>query len=244
MKIETTIKVGELLSVYLKKDNEIVKSWEYPILNTYTTTGRNYLRDKTTDPGSKYPIGSIGCNGTGASTISSTESNDLNSVAVATGTFPGSGSITGVTEFRLISSNGNTYSTSAVSSFTKPDGFELEVIWRSTISGWQPSGRRYLMNMLTGASDLPYSSLNAVGHMELDIGGGRTVTTTNSKPADYQGQYLGNFGYSGSVGTLINLESWVLFDGGYGIYSSSTMPTGFTMPTNATLQVTWTTTFG
>ena len=241
--INIKVRIVDQLAIRLLKDGKIVKEWKPKRGHTWLTDGKNYLRDMTTDPATKAPIAKMGTNGTGTSDVATTNSHLAAGKARFVGTWAASGAITNITFFYLKNATPVTYAEYPISSFSKPDGFSLEVTWDVTITGWDNGyGSQYLRNMISGVADAGYDAANKVGKMEFVIAGvSHTFTTTNSKPADAQARYIATAtGYTGAVdaGVWLHANS-PDYDLVYGAIASGIV---FNY-TSDKLEVTWDATF-
>ena len=127
------LRLGEEVIISLVKDGETLKVIRSPG-HTWTSTGLNFIRNWLIEEGTKIPPNSFTTNGSPASTISANAYNPgVSNVAGWKGTFGSSGAISGISTIRLMADQ-YTLSNYSVTSFTKPDGVELRLDWRTTIT--------------------------------------------------------------------------------------------------------------
>lgn len=123
-----------LLITMRREDGSIYRQWKEEA-HTWTTAGKTAVRDAIASGGFTV-IGWMHQNGTGGDdSITATPSTPSAFIARFTATWDASPAITGITQFaiRQTESGGN-MAEEAVSSFTKPNGISLEVVWETTIS--------------------------------------------------------------------------------------------------------------
>lgn len=131
--VKTRLVLRDRLVIKLKKNGKVLSRREVKG-KTWTSTGKNLVRDAMAD-GGFTAIGYMNCNGTGGTSQATTNSKPSDFISRHIATWPTSGAITGITEFRLRqTSGGSNLATVTVTSFDKPDGIELEVTWEVTVS--------------------------------------------------------------------------------------------------------------
>jgi len=127
------VQFEDVLMIKLRKDGKTVKEWSVKG-NTWTTTGREKIRDALCD-GGFTKISYMVANGTGGTEQPTTNSKPASNEARFVATWPASGAITNITSFSLRqTSGGPVLATVSVDTFSKPDGIELQVTWTTTIS--------------------------------------------------------------------------------------------------------------
>jgi len=126
------IGLGEEIRISLVKDGKTIRVFNTKG-HTWNSTGLHQIREWLRTGSANRP-NSLTTNGSGSPYVSANPYQPTEStVAGWKGTFSASGSITDISTISLCH-NGTAYSSSAVTTFTKPDGVEMRIDWRTTLS--------------------------------------------------------------------------------------------------------------
>lgn len=117
-----------------REDGSIYRQWKVEA-NTWTTAGKTAIRNAIAS-GGFTAIGWMYQNGgEGDDSIAATPSTPSAFIARFIATWPASPAITGITTFGLRQAEaGSNMAEETVTSFDKPSGISLEVVWETTIS--------------------------------------------------------------------------------------------------------------
>jgi len=131
--LHDNISINSEVRIYLVKDGKTLQS--YITKNTWTPDGCIEIA-KFLQSGSAYRPSSISCDGTGGSSIQPAGISRETSIVIYDATWAASEpERSGINTFRL-EGNGLTFAiTAAPTQLIKPEGVEMKIYWRNTISG-------------------------------------------------------------------------------------------------------------
>lgn len=125
------ILIGEQVIINLVKNGETIRTIRSEG-HTWNSTGLGQIREWLRTGSANRP-NSLTTNA-GSFVAANPIDPGVSTVACWLGTFVASGALSNITDIRL-NYGATAYATFAVTTFTKPDGIQMDIRWESTISG-------------------------------------------------------------------------------------------------------------
>ena len=129
--LHDNIQIGEQVLVHLVKDGQTIRTIRSGG-HTWNTTGLNQIREWLRTGSANRP-NSMTTTGGGWAAANPIDPG-VNTLAVWLGTFAAAGALSNISDIRL-NYGATTYATVPITTFTKPDGIQMDIRWESTISG-------------------------------------------------------------------------------------------------------------